>query len=195
MQIRTEDLLRALMFVVEAAAKPKANARLARVHFVARDSTLRVEATNGHWLARYDAPLVDVDGDALASWCLHVDAAVWVVRALKALPPSENVTLITIGPREVRFGGGAPVLRDDAEAYPDTDGVLRGLTPGKHDMIAVSAGYMATIARMFDRLDPRSKVAHSITLTPGKSELDPILIRSGDPSFGCALVALMPVRR
>jgi DNA polymerase III sliding clamp (beta) subunit (PCNA family) len=166
---------------------PTGSCKLGKARFV---------ATNGHWIWFHE---VNADVTRDATMLLSCDDVKRLIKWI-AIPKGRRATevevelstngLVRQGPMELRI-----VPRSDECRFPPYHQILPSLVNvTERACTSVDGAYLSVVAQAF-ALVTLSKKATPVTLYPGSSELDPVIVTSDYVPDGLAIVMPMRVDR
>lgn len=214
-QIRIADgleLRRAIRSVIRAASDDETRPHLCAVRLSAAGNTLRVDATNSHWLARYELPCEHA-GDLFEAVSLTLLSARLASHALKAwctrsvlddrseavtLTVHEDCVVLTVASQRASVDG----LAIEIEPWPENyERVVRQALdalerpPSGDAWVGIDSAYLTAIVECFETAgNPDEDCVEPVTIrwSRGPTPNDPIVFRS--PAAEQLTVVCMPRR-
>lgn len=191
--VSSYGLYRGLSAVLRAASKDPTRAHLHAIHFIATETKLRLEATNGHWLAVWEEPIRESSGKPSAkSMLVDQRSCERAVRDLKT-KNDEPVSTINFTKGRIAIHGRDRLPLAKVEAvFPDVSLVIPRFEGTETvPYIGISTILMAAAAKAFEA-GRRTRRSTGGVRFRFKGELDPMLLDC--PSVPELLVLLMPCR-
>ncbi len=189
-KIKAIDAFEAFKAVVLAASREEDREHMNCVLVEIEGSTIRTVATNGHWLAKWEAPGVVVETDRDGSLSIPLPIVKILLKTIKPMVRSMPGAPVTIRDGELEFPGGSLSFATVTDKFPPWRKTIPTPNGSAPSCVGLDTKYLKDVSASFRvRVTGQESAPIVMQLT---GELDPILITSEQVRE--LTVIVMPIR-